>query len=392
MIVKARLQAWLPELIGWRHDFHEHPETAFEEIRTAGRVAQLLRSFGLEVHTGIGRTGVVGVLRSGTSTRSIGLRAEMDALHVHETNEFAHRSQLTGRMHACGHDGHTTMLLGAAKYLAETRNFDGTINFIFQPAEENEGGGREMVEDGLFERFPCDTVYGLHNWPGMLVGHFAVMPGPMMASYDIFEIVIKGRGAHAAMPHNGIDPVTLAASLVHELQTIVSRNVPPVDAAVVSVTQIHGGDTWNVIPPEVVLRGTVRSFKPEVQNLIAGRMQHICDGLAAVHQAQISLLYERRYPPTVNSVFEAGIAASAMRQVAGAENVRTDLQPTMGAEDFAFLLEKRPGAYGWIGNGPGKSGCQLHNPGYDFNDDILPLGASYWVALAEGMSNLETNE
>lgn len=391
MNTKPLIEAWLPDLIAWRHDFHAHPETAFEEVRTAARVAELLQSFGIDVHTGIGRTGVVGVLRSGTSQRCIGLRADMDALCVHEANAFSHRSQHNGRMHACGHDGHTAMLLGAARYLAETRHFDGTVNFIFQPAEENEGGGREMLEDGLFERFPCDAVYGLHNWPGMAVGHFGIMPGPMMASYDIFEITVKGRGAHAAMPHNGIDPVTLAASVVHELQTIASRNVPPVDAAVVSVTQIHGGDTWNVISPEVVLRGTTRAFKPEVQDLIEQRMRQICQGLATAHQAEIALRYERRYPPTVNSVAEAGIATKVMRQVAGGENVHTDLQPTMGAEDFAFLLQKRPGAYGWIGNGPGVTGCLLHNPNYDFNDDILPLGVAYWAALAQEKLNLPTD-
>ena len=383
MNIKPRLLELLPELTAWRHEFHAHPETAFEEVRTAARIAELLSSFGIEVHTGIGRTGVVGVLRSGNSARSVGLRADIDALHVEEGNDFAHRSQHAGRMHACGHDGHTTMLLGAAKYLAETRNFDGTINFIFQPAEENEGGGREMIKDGLFERFPCASVYGLHNWPGMAVGHFGILPGAMMASYDIFEIVITGHGAHAAMPQHGIDPVTLAATLVHELQTIVSRNVSPVDPAVISVTQIHGGDTWNVIPPEVVLRGTTRTFKPEVQDLLEQRMQQICDGLALTHGATITLRYERRYPPTINAVREAKIAAEAMSALVGSEQVHTDVQPTMGAEDFAFMLEKCPGAYGWIGNGPGVSGCLLHNPGYDFNDDILTLGASYWVTLAE---------
>ena len=383
MTLYPRIKEWQAQLVAWRHDFHAHPETAFEEFRTAARVAELLQSFGLEVHTGVGRTGVVGVLRAGSGARSIGLRADIDALHVQEVNDFAHRSQNPGRMHACGHDGHTTMLLGAARYLAETRDFDGTLNFIFQPAEENEGGGRAMVEDGLFERFPCQAVYGLHNWPGMPVGQFGVISGPMMASYDVFEIVVKGRGAHAAMPHEGIDPVTLSASLVHELQTIVSRNIRPVDAAVVSVTQIHGGDTWNVIPPEVVLRGTTRSFKPEVQDLVERRMRQVCAGLAATHEAEITLRYERRYPATINSAAEANIAADAMRKVAGADNVHTDLEPTMGAEDFAFLLQKRPGAYGWIGNGPGTAGCLLHNPGYDFNDEILTLGASYWVTLAE---------
>ncbi len=385
MTLNPRIKALQPQLVAWRRDFHAHPETAFEESRTAARVAELLQSFGIEVHSGIGRTGVVGVLRAGSGARSIGLRADMDALHVQEANDFAHRSQNPGRMHACGHDGHTTMLLGAARHLAETRDFNGTVNFIFQPAEENEGGGRAMVEDGLFERFPCEAVYGLHNWPGMPVGEFGVISGPMMASYDIFEILVKGRGAHAAMPHEGNDPVTLSASLVHELQTIVSRNLRPVDAAVVSVTQIHGGDTWNVIPPEVVLRGTTRSFKPEVQDLVERRMRQVCAGLAATHGAEITLRYERRYPATINSAAEAAVAADAMRKVAGADKVHTDLEPTMGAEDFAFLLQKRPGAYGWIGNGPGAAGCLLHNPGYDFNDEILTLGASYWATLAEGI-------
>ena len=383
MNIAPRLLELLPELTAWRHEFHAHPETAFEEVRTAARVAELLRSFGIEVHTGIGRTGVVGVLRAGSSARSVGLRADMDALHGEESNDFAHRSQHAGRMHACGHDGHTAMLLGAAKYLAETQNFDGTINFIFQPAEENEGGGREMIQDGLFERFPCAAVYGLHNWPGIAAGHFGILPGAMMASYDIFEIVITGQGAHAAMPQHGIDPVTLAATLVHELQTIVSRNVSPVDPAVISVTQIHGGDTWNVIPPEVVLRGTTRTFKPEVQDLLEQRMQRICDGLAQTHGAKITLRYERRYPPTINAPAEAGIAAEVMTALVGSDKVHRDLPPTMGAEDFAFMLEQCPGAYGWIGNGPGTAGRLLHNPGYDFNDDILALGASYWVTLAE---------
>jgi hippurate hydrolase len=316
MTLLQRIALLHPDMMAWRRDLHAHPETAFEEVRTSAFVAEKLAAFGLEVARGIGRTGVVGTLRAGSAGRAIGLRADMDALHVVEQNDFAHRSRHAGRMHACGHDGHTAMLLGAARHLAATRAFDGTVHFIFQPAEENEGGGRAMVEDGLFERFPCDAVYGLHNWPGLPVGQFAVMPGPMMASFDIFEIVLAGRGAHAAMPHLGVDPVVAGSALVQALQTIPSRTVSPVDAAVVSVTQFHAGDTWNVIPAEAVLRGTT-------------------------------------------------------------------LPPTMGAEDFAFMLQQRPGAYAWIGNGPGTGGCVLHNPRYDFNDDVLPLGAAYWVALTE---------
>jgi hippurate hydrolase len=307
----------------------------------------------------------------------------MDALHIAERNDFAHRSRNEGRMHACGHDGHTTMLLGAARHLAQTRAFDGTVHFIFQPAEENEGGGRAMVEDGLFARFPCDAVYGLHNWPGMPTGEFAVMPGPMMASFDIFEIVVTGRGSHAAMPHMGIDPIVAASALVQALQTIPSRTVSPVDAAVVSVTQFHAGDTWNVIPNEVTLRGTTRAFRTDVQDAIEAGIRRIAAGIDAAHGTASTLRYERRYPPTVNTPAEAERAARAMRALVGEPNVHTALPPTMGAEDFAFMLQARPGAYAWIGNGPGEGGCVLHNPRYDFNDAILPLGAAYWVTLVE---------
>jgi hippurate hydrolase len=383
MNVLSRLAPLHADMKAWRHDLHAHPETAFEEVRTSAFVADRLAAFGLEVHRGIGRTGVVGTLRAGTGSRAIGLRADMDALHIHEKNEFAHRSRHEGRMHACGHDGHTTMLLGAARHLAESRRFDGTVHFIFQPAEENEGGGRAMVEDGLFERFPCDAVYGLHNWPGMPTGEFAVMPGPMMASFDIFEIVMTGRGAHAAMPHMGVDPIVAGSALVQALQTIPSRTVSPVDAAVVSVTQFHAGDTWNVIPAEVTLRGTTRAFKPEVQDAIQAGIARVLAGIDAAYGTTSTLRYERRYPPTINTPDEAGRAANAMRCLVGAANVHTALQPTMGAEDFAFMLQRKPGAYAWIGNGPGEGGCVLHNPRYDFNDDILPLGAAYWVTLVE---------
>ena len=382
MAILEKIRALHGDMADWRHDIHAHPETAFEEQRTSALVARKLESFGLRVHTGLGRTGVVGTLSNGSGQRSIGLRADMDALHIHEQNGFGHRSQHEGKMHACGHDGHTAMLLGAAKYLADTRHFDGTVHFIFQPAEENEGGGREMVEQGLFDKFPCDAVYGMHNWPGMPVGQFGVRPGPMMASFDIFEIELTGRGSHAALPHTGIDPVLAASALVQALQSIPSRNVDPIESAVVSVTQIHAGDTWNVIPDAAVLRGTTRAFKPDVQDLIERRMREICAGVASTYGTQVKLRYERRYPPTVNAVRETEISAAVLERMVGAENVAR-IPPVMGSEDFAFMLQVKAGCYVFVGNGPGEGGCMLHNPHYDFNDAILPIGASYWANLVE---------
>ncbi len=383
MPIINRIAGYHDEMTAWRRDIHAHPETAFEEHRTSDVVAKKLGEFGIAVSRGLAGTGVVGTLTVGSGKRAIGLRADMDALHIHEKNGFEHKSQNAGRMHACGHDGHTTMLLGAAKYLAETRNFDGTVHFIFQPAEENEGGGRVMVEQGLFDKFPVEAVYGMHNWPGMPVGQFGVMKGPMMASFDIFEIVVTGVGCHAAMPQRGIDPVVVAAEMVGALQTIASRTVSPLDAAVVSVTQIHAGDTWNVIPEEVVLRGTTRTFKAEIQDQVEARIKTIAEGIAMAHGCTAAVRYERRYPATVNTETETEIAAAAMREVVGGPNVQRDLVPTMGSEDFAFMLLAKPGCYAWIGNGPGEGGCTLHNPSYDFNDDVLPIGASYWARLVE---------
>jgi amidohydrolase len=370
------------DLTAWRHDIHAHPETAFEEHRTAEFVAKRLADFGIEVHRGLAGTGVVGTLKGNRpGERAIGLRADMDALHIHEKNGFDHVSQNHGKMHACGHDGHTTMLLGAARYLAETRNFAGTVHFVFQPAEENEGGGRKMIEDGLFEKFPVEAVFGMHNWPGLPVGQFAVRSGPMMACSDSFEIVVTGKGAHAAMPHLGIDPIVVASQIVTAFQTIVSRNAHPLESAVITVTQFHAGDAWNVIPQEVLLRGTTRAFKAEVQDLIESRMQQIAESICAAYGAKLNFRYMRRYPPTVNTEAETELAADVLDGVVGSANVRRDLLPSMGAEDFAFLLQKKPGSYVWIGNGENRE--FLHHPNYDFNDEILPLGATYWARLVE---------
>jgi hippurate hydrolase len=382
--------ALVPQLKDWRHHLHAHPETAFEETATSAFVADKLRGFGLDVHTGLAKTGVVGVLRGrigGDASSAIGLRADLDALHIHERSGVTHASRHEGRMHACGHDGHTTMLLGAAAVLAKRRDLDGDCYFIFQPAEENEGGGRVMVAEGLFERFPMRAVYGMHNWPRLPLGKIALKPGPLMGAYDIFEIVATGKGAHAAMAYQGKDPMLFAAHAISALQTIVARNLHPLDAGVVSVTQVHGGDTWNVIPQEVVLRGTVRSFKRDVQDLIEQRLRTIVAGIAAMFEMTASVRYERRYPATVNAEAETTHAAHAAAHVVGSANVDSNPTPEMGSEDFAFMLEEKPGCYVWLGAGRGEGaddgGPGLHNPHYDFNDEALAIGASYWVTLAE---------
>jgi len=374
---------FLAELVALRRDIHAHPELAFDESRTSDRVAAELERYGLEVHRGIAKTGVVGVLRAGTSQRMIGLRADMDALPLAELNEFPHHSRHPGKMHACGHDGHTALLLGAARYLAENPNFDGIAVFIFQPAEEAEGGAAVMIEDGLFDRFPVESVFGLHNWPGIPLGEMSVMPGPVMAGTCAFEVVVRGHGCHAAMPHQGVDSIVTASHLVQALQTVVSRTLHPCDAAVVSTTQIHAGEAWNIIPEEVLLRGTIRTFKPEVQDTVERAIERLCSGVAAAHGAQISVHFDHRYPPTVNSPAEAAFCQEVAREVCGEEQVLTDIQPSMGAEDFAYMLREKPGCYVWLGNGPGTGGCTLHNPHYDFNDDALVVGVSYWVRLVE---------
>jgi hippurate hydrolase len=370
-------------MTAWRHELHAHPELAFEEHRTADFVAKKLQGFGLHVHRGLAGTGVVGTLEGRPGKRVIALRADMDALPIHEANEFGHRSQANGVMHACGHDGHTTMLLGAAKHLAETRNFAGTVHFIFQPAEEGDGGARVMIEEGLFEQFPAEAVYGMHNWPGLPPGQFGVRSGAVMASFDAFDIEVRGRGAHAAFPHDGIDPVTAAAQIVGALQTVVSRNANPVEAAVLSVTMINGGTAYNVIPDAVTLAGGVRTLTPAMRDMVERQLTEVARGVGAGLGCEVTTKYQRGYPPTVNHEAETADSLKAAQAVAGAANVFTDLPPAMGSEDFAFMLEKKPGCYVWLGNGGQEGGCILHNAHYDFNDEVLPVGASYWVTLVE---------
>jgi len=384
MPIINRIAEYQDEMTAWRRHIHKHPETAFEEHQTSDYVALRLHEFGIDVHRGLAGTGVVGTLKGGKGDGpAIGLRADMDALDIEEKNDIDYKSEYPGKMHACGHDGHSTMLLGAAKYLSETKNFAGTVHFIFQPAEENEGGGRVMIEEGLFEKFPVESVYGMHNMPGIQVGEFAIRPGPIMASFDIFEITLTGTGTHAALPQLGRDAVVAASQLVTALQTIASRTVSPFDAAVVSVTQIHTGDTWNVIPEEAVIRGTTRAFKEEIQTHMETEIRRIADGIAATFGVTTQVHYERRYPPTINDAAETDLTAGIAREIAGNDMVSLDKDPMMGAEDFAFMLNEKPGAYMWIGNGPRDGGCMLHNPHYDFNDEVLPLGASYWAKLVE---------
>jgi hippurate hydrolase len=375
------------DMTAWRRDLHAHPETAFEETRTAAIVADLLASFGLEVHTGLAKTGVVGVLRNGEGP-SIGLRADMDALFINEQTGLAYASTHAGKMHACGHDGHTAMLLGAAKYLAQNKPFTGTVVFIFQPAEEGEGGARVMVDEGLFEKFPVDAVYGLHNWPGMEVGTFAVKAGPIMAAFDSFEAEIIGLGAHGGMPHLGVDPVVVAAQVITAWQSIVSRTIDPHDAAVISVTQVNAGHAFNVIPDTVYLKGAVRTFDEAVRARVWARMEELGTGICQGFGARFALNHYDSYPATINSDTESGLAAMAAAQVVGNGNVNHHPAPSMGAEDFAYMLSVRPGCYVWMGNGPGAGGCLLHNPQYDFNDAALGVGASYWVKLVEGQLSL----
>ncbi len=385
MAVYNRIAEFHDDLARIRRDIHAHPETAFEETRTAKIVADELESYGIEVHTGLATTGVVGTLKVGSSGRTIGLRADMDALDLYELNEFDHKSVHNGKMHGCGHDGHTTMLLGAARYLAETKNFDGTVRFIFQPAEENVAGARVMIADGLFDKFDCQDVYGMHNTPGLAVGKFAVNSGPVMASADFFEVKISGVGAHGAFPHQGNDPVVIAAQMVTAFQTIVSRRTDPLDSTVISVTQIHAGHTTNVIAEEATLSGTTRALKLETQDMVEREMRQVAMGIGAAFGAQVEFTYDRRYLPTINTATEAEFSAQAVAEIVGSENLLRNELPVMGAEDFSWMLNERPGCYVRIGNGEegGPGGCHVHNPNYDFNDEILTIGASYWSKLVE---------
>ena len=374
-----------------RRDIHAHPELCYEEQRTSEVVAQKLSEWGIPIIRGLGVTGVVGIIKNGQSDKAIGLRADMDALPMQEFNTFPHASQHEGKMHACGHDGHTAMLLGAAHYLSQHRNFDGTVYVIFQPAEEGGGGANRMIADGLFEQCPMQAVFGMHNWPGAAVGTFGVTPGPMMASSNEFEVIVRGKGAHAAQPHKGIDPIMVAVQIAQGWQTIVSRNKSPLDAGVLSITQIHAGSATNVIPDDASLIGTVRTFTVEVLDLMEARMRDIAMHTAAAFGAEVEFKFKRNYPPLINHARETAFAVEVMQSVVGTAAVNATVEPTMGAEDFAFMLQHKPGCYVFIGNGEGEhrdighglGPCNLHNPSYDFNDDLLPIGATYWVRLAE---------
>ena len=374
-----------PVMQEWRRDIHRHPELAFNENRTAEMVAQNLESFGAEVFTGIGKTGVVGKLTNGNSDNAIGLRADMDALPMQENNDFSYRSVNEGVFHGCGHDGHTAMLLGAAKYLSLTKEFDGTVYFIFQPAEEAAGGAPEMIKDGLFDKFRMTSVYGMHNMPGMPVGQFGIRSGHMFAAFAPFDIEITGIGGHAAMPQNCVDPIVISSSVIQALQTVVSRNIDPFKPSVISVTQVHAGDAYNVIPDSVQLCGGVRYFDQESGLIIKRRIEEVLQGICSTYGASFTLNYDELYPVLSNHEKETGIAVTAASDLVGAEKVNAEIPATAGSEDFAFMLLEKPGAYILIGNGDGKGGCMIHHSSYDFNDRILPLGASYWIQLAENI-------
>ncbi|MDF7676211.1 M20 family metallopeptidase [Neisseriaceae bacterium ESL0693] len=367
------------EMTAWRHYLHAHPETAFEEHNTTEFIIDKLKSFGItELYTDFAPTGVVAIIQGDQKGRWIGLRADIDALDILEDNDINYRSIIQGKMHACGHDGHTAMLLGTAKYLAENRHFAGTVVLIFQPAEENEGGGRVMVENGLFDRFPIEAVYGLHNQSNMQLGYFYIAHGELMASYDVFEITVKGLGGHAASPQKGKDAIVTASQIVTSLQTIVSRNTNPIDSLVISVTQIHSGDTWNVLPQEAIIRGTVRTFNAQIQDMAEKRIKEISQGIAMAYGAKADITYQRRYPATINHPSQAEIAIKAATHIVGEDKVIIDPKPSMGSEDFAFMLQKTPGAYVWLGSG---QGANLHNPAFDFNDEILTTGVKYFAEL-----------
>ena len=372
------------EMTIWRRDIHQHPELAFEETRTSDFVAEKLKEFGIETHRGLAKTGVVGKIKNGEGP-SIGLRADLDALPLDEKNTFEYASANLGKMHACGHDGHTTMLLGAAKYLAKSKNFRGTVHFIFQPAEEGGGGGDIMVKEGLFEKFHVDSVYGMHNWVGLEAGHFGVGVGPIMAAADTFDLIINGKGGHAAMPHQCIDPIIVASQVLTALQSISSRNTHPVDSLVISVTQIHAGDAYNIIPDTVKMHGTVRTFLSETRDEIPSKMLKVSEGVCNAMGASCELNYIHGYPATVNSITETDISAKAAIDLVGEDKVVRNPTPSMASEDFSYMLQARPGCYVWLGIGTveDKNRFSLHSSNYDFNDHVLPIGAAYWATLVE---------
>ncbi|WP_159995736.1 M20 aminoacylase family protein [Roseomonas sp. 18066] len=384
MPVLNRIAAFHDEMTAWRQDFHRHPELAFEEVRTSGIVAEKLKSFGVdEVVTGIAKTGVVGVIRGSAPGGAIGLRADMDALPILEESGVAYSSTIPGKMHACGHDGHTSMLLGAAKYLAETRNFAGTVYVFFQPAEESGGGAEVMVKEGLFDRFPVDRVFGIHNWPSLPAGEFAWRVGPLMAAVADIDITVTGKGAHGAMPHQGNDPVVIAAQIVTAFQSIVARNIEPVEAGVVTIGSITGGHAFNVIPESVRLHGTARWFKPEIGDVLETKVTELATGIAAAYGAKAAVKFTRMYPATINEEASTQLAIRAAGAVSGEAKVAELPKPTMGGEDFAFMLNEKPGAYLFLGGGKSAGDPQVHHPKYDFNDAILPVGASFFATLAE---------
>ncbi len=378
------------EITKIRRDIHAHPELCFEENRTADVIAKALTGWGIPVHRGLGKTGVVGIVKNGTSSRAVGLRADIDALPMSEHNSFPHASTHAGKMHACGHDGHTAMLLAAAKHFSKHRNFDGTVYLVFQPAEEGGGGAREMIRDGLFDKFPMEAIFGAHNWPGMPVGMVGVNPGAMMASSNNFRVRIKGKGSHAALPYLGIDPVPVACQMVMAWQTIITRNRKPIDPGVISATMIHAGEAINVVPDSAEIRGTVRTFSVETLDMIERRMKEVAEGTCAAFGATCEFEFNRSYPPTVNHAAETEFVRKTLAQVVGEANV-VPFEPTMGSEDFSFFLQAKPGCYFTLGNGDGAhrlgghglGPCMLHNPSYDFNDELIPVGASCWVKLAE---------
>lgn len=383
MELEKYLEKNIDKIVEWRQQLHSFPELAFKEIETSNFVAKKLKSFGITIYRGLGRTGIVGVLKNGAEQNNIGLRADMDALPILEKNNFAYKSKNSGCMHACGHDGHTAMLLGAAEFLSKSKAFDGTVYFIFQPAEEGEAGARAMIDDGLFTKFNIDSIFAIHNWPNLKSGIIKTRKGPIMAGFDTFELTVNGSGGHAALPHLSSDTITTSASIILNWQTIVSRNIDPIDSVVLSVTKISGGNTWAVMPKTVTFGGTVRTFSRNNQQNLKKRMLEVASAIAASNHCTIDLKYEERYPPTINSKKESEMAIEVAAKINGSGVGKEECKPVTGSEDFGFMLEKKKGCYALLGNGDTTGGCMLHSPTYDFNDTIIPQGISYWVNLVQ---------